>query len=183
MANVVTVGGIRYLVDVGYGADGPCYPLPLQSGCIIPGLPGQQLKIEQKTLPQHMNPGQTVWVYSHRKEPGNWQEIYHFLDVEIFTADFEVLNHYAITKSLWSQVVVAQRFVLSENVSLNDAKKLSGTLILFGEQLKSRFGEKKELVTSIGTEAERISTLENDFGIRLTLDECRAIKGFMSELK
>lgn len=183
MANVVTVGGARYLVDVGYGADGPCYPLPLQSGNICAGLPGQQLKLEKKKLPQHTDPDQTVWVYSQRREPENWQEIYHFPDVEIFPADFEVLNHYAITKSLWSQVVVAQRFVLSEDVDLGDSKKLSGTLLLVRDQLKSRYGQEEELVRSIGTEVERISTLEKDFGISLTRDECRAIKGFMSELK
>lgn len=182
MANVVTVGGTRYLVDVGYGADGPSCPLPLQSGIIRAGLPGQQLKLEKKKLPQHTDPCQTVWVYSHRREPGIWQEIYNFPDVEFFPADFEVLNHYGITKSLWSQVVVAQRFVLSEDVDLGGSKKLSGTLLLVRDQLKSQLGQKEELVRSIGTESERISTLEKDFGISLTQDECRAIKGFMSEL-
>lgn len=183
MANVVTIGGTRYLVDVGYGADGPCCPLPLQSGNILAGLPGQQLKLEKKKLPQHTDPGQTVWVYSHCIEPGHWQEVYHFPDVEIFPADFEVLNHYAITKSLWSQVVVAQRFVLGEENDLGDSKKLSGTVLLIRDQLKFRFGQKRELVRSIGTEVERISTLEKDFGISLTQDECRAIQGFISELK
>ncbi|KFY45023.1 hypothetical protein V495_03165 [Pseudogymnoascus sp. VKM F-4514 (FW-929)] len=183
MANVVTVGGTRYLVDVGYGANGPCYPLPLQSGNPRAGLPGQQLKLEKKKLSQHTDPGQTVWVYSHSMEPGNWQEIYHFPDVEIFPADFEVLNHYAITKSLWSEVVVAQRFLLSEDIDLDESKKLSGTVLLIRDQLKFQFGQKKELVRRIETEVERISTLEKDFGISLTQDECRAIKGFISELK
>jgi len=183
MANVVTVGGTRYLVDVGYGADGPCYPLPLQSGYVRAGLPGQDLKLEKKKLPQHTDPGQTAWVYSQRREPGNWQEIYHFPDVEIFPADYEVLNHYAMTKSKWSRVIIAQRFVLGEDVGPSDSRKLSGTILLVRNQLKYKFGQEEELVRSIETEAERISTLEKDFGISLTRDECRAIEGFMSELK
>ncbi|PVH74300.1 cysteine proteinase [Cadophora sp. DSE1049] len=182
MANVVTVGSSRYLVDVGYGADGPCYPLPLQPGEICAGLPGQQLKLEKKKLSQHTDPDQTVWVYSQRREPGNWQEVYHFPDVEMFPEDFEVLNHYAVTKSLWSQVVVAQRFVLGEADDPVSTKP-SGTLLLIRNQLKSRIGQQEELVRTVETEEERILTLEKDFGISLTGEECRAIKGFASELK
>lgn len=183
MANVVTVGNTRYLVDVGYGGDGPCHPLPLQSGVICGGLPDQQLKLERKKLPQHTDPGQTVWVYSHRRLPGDWQEIYHFPEVEMLPADFEVLNHYAVTKSLWSQVVVAQRFVSGGDVDPGISKKLVGTLLLVRDQLKSNISQEEEVRRSIRSEAERLSILEKEFGISLTQDECRAIQGYMSELK
>ena len=58
MANLVKIGNSRYLVDVGYGADGPSRPLPLVSGQVLDGLPGQQLILENKGLPQHTDPGQ-----------------------------------------------------------------------------------------------------------------------------
>ncbi|KAG4415310.1 hypothetical protein IFR04_011565 [Cadophora malorum] len=182
MANIVTIGSSRYLVDVGYGVDGPSCPLPLESGEICIGLPSQQLKLEKKKLAQHTDPDQTVWVYSQRREPEDWQEIYHFPDVEMFSEDFEVLNHYAMTKSLWSQVVVAQRFTFNAAVKQRSTE-LSGTILLIRNQLKSRMGRDKELVRTIETEEERISTLTEDFAITLTDDECCAIKGFMSELK
>ena len=182
MANIVTIGSSRYLVDVGYGVDGPSCPLPLQSGDICTGLPGQQLKLEKKNLAQHTDPDQAVWVYSQRREPNDWQEIYHFPDVEMFSEDFEVLNHYAITKSLWSQVVVAQRFTLDAAV-VSRSTKSSGTIILIRNQLKSRMGQDQEIVRTIETEEERISILKEDFAITLTDDECGGIKGFVSELK
>ena len=105
-----------------------------------------------------------------------------FPDVEMFSEDFEVLNHYAMTKSLWSQVVVAQRFTFNAAVKQRSTE-LSGTILLIRNQLKSRMGRDKELVRTIETEEERISTLTEDFAITLTDDECCAIKGFMSELK
>lgn len=182
MANIVTIGSARYLVDVGYGVDGPSYPLPLQSGEIFTGLPGQQLRLEKGRLPQHTDPDQAVWIYSQRREPEEWQEIYHFPDVEMFSEDFEVLNHYAVTKSLWSQVVVAQRFTLDAAV-VSRSTKLSGTILLIRNQLKSRMGQDQELVRTIETEEERMLILKEDFAITLTDDECGAIKGFMSELK
>lgn len=187
MANIITVNSTRYLIDVGYGADGPCCPLPLISGTVQAGLPGQQLRLEKKNLPQHTDPTQMVWVYSQRREPEEWQEIYHFPDVEMFTEDFEVLNHYAVTKSLWSKVVVAQRFVLGVGDGKGEGKgeerRMEGTLLLIRDQLKSRVGQEEEVVRSIENEAERISVLEEDFGICLAWEECRAIEGYVSEIK
>lgn len=182
MANIVTIRSSRYLVDVGYGVDGPSCPLPLQSGEMYTGLPGQQLRLEKRRLPQHTDPDQAVWVYSQRREPQEWQEIYHFPDVEMFSEDFEVLNHYAMTKSLWSQVVVAQRFTWDVAIK-PPSTKLSGTIILIRNQLKSRMGQDQEIVRTIETEEERISILKEDFAITITDDECGGIKGFVSELK
>ena len=76
MANIVTIGSSRYLVDVGYGVDGPSCPLPLESGEICIGLPGQQLKLEKKKLAQHTDPDQTVWVYSQRREPEEFSAVF-----------------------------------------------------------------------------------------------------------
>ena len=84
MANVVSVGEQRYLVDVGYGPDGPCALLPLVSNEIIDGLPTQQMKLEYKSLPQHEDFEHKVWMYSQKRGSEDWQEVYHFSDVGVF---------------------------------------------------------------------------------------------------
>nr|CBL43325.1 TPA: arylamine N-acetyltransferase 1 [Verticillium albo-atrum] len=66
MANVVTLNNIKYLVDVGYGADGPITPLALIPSHMVVqiGLPDQQLRLEQRTLPQHEDAGQKVSLWA-----------------------------------------------------------------------------------------------------------------------
>lgn len=178
MANIVTIQNRRYMVDVGYGADGPVTPLPLVSGEICEGLTGQQLKLEHKRLPQHRDPNQRVWVYSQRRANEQWEEVYHFLDVEFFPPDFEVLNHHATTKSLWASTVVAQKFVFGSG------EKLSGTLLLLRDELKSGDGLSKatHLLGKLKDEDERITTLQEHFAIVLTEEEQHAIEGRGSDL-
>ncbi|KAM0330157.1 hypothetical protein ACHAQA_004330 [Verticillium albo-atrum] len=178
MANIVALGSRRYLLDVGCGVDGPSQPLPLLSGEICDGLPRQQLRLEHKVLPQHSDPGQRVWVYAQRRDLGAWDEVYHFADVEFFPLDFEILNHYTVTKSYWAQVVVAQRF------DFDDAKRISSLLFLFGDELKTGAGPSAnmKLEEKVKTEQDRVAVLEEYFGVRLAEDERNAIRGHISEI-
>ncbi|KAM5356911.1 hypothetical protein ACJ41O_003557 [Fusarium nematophilum] len=179
MANVVTLQGKRYLVDVGYGADGPCSPLPLDSGEILPGLPGQQLKLEHKNLPQHLDPSQRVWVYSQRRGSEEWSDVYHFADIEFFPLDFDILNHHAMTKSLWASTVVAQRFILDE-----DEVTMSGSFLLVRDQVKAGNSSVPgmKLVKELKSEEQRLAALEEYFAMRLTEEEERAIRGSAVDL-
>lgn len=38
MVNIVTIGGQRYVVDVGFGPNGQTQPLPLEDGAESPGI-------------------------------------------------------------------------------------------------------------------------------------------------
>lgn len=135
MANIITIDTERFLVDVGYGVDGPSCPVPLVSGSTIEGLPGQALKLDYKRLLQHTDPAQRVWVYSQRTKSSEWAEIYHFIDVEMFSADFEILNHYNMLRSYFAQHIVVQRFFADETCP---QKSLVGSLLLVRDTLRSR---------------------------------------------
>ncbi|KAF5005012.1 hypothetical protein FDECE_8537 [Fusarium decemcellulare] len=179
MANVVTIDNKRYLVDVGYGADGPSAPVLLFSGEIQSGLPDQQLKLEHKTLPQHHDQSQKVWVYAQKRGSEDWADVYHFPDVEFFAPDFDVLNHHAMTQSLWSRTVVSQKFV-----SDDDGLSLSGTLLLVRDELKAgnSSAQHMRLVKKLESEEQRISALEEYFSISLSKEEQEAIIGRVTEL-
>lgn len=179
MANIVTIDNKRYLVDAGYGADGPCKPLPLDSGDIRHGLPSQQLKLEHKTLPQHLDQSQKVWVYSQRRGSEDWADIYHFPDIEFFPLDFDILNHHAMTKSLWASTVVAQRFTLDE-----DGLTISGILLLVRDELKTGNSspQKMGVIKKMENEVQRLEALEEHFSICLTEEERSGIKGTAAEL-
>ncbi|RSL68024.1 hypothetical protein CEP54_002985 [Fusarium duplospermum] len=179
MANIVTIDSKRYLVDVGYGADGPCTPLPLDSGDMRHGLPSQQLKLEHKTLPQHLDQSQKVWIYSQRRGSEDWADIYHFPDIEFFPLDFDILNHHAMTKSLWASTVVAQRFTLDEGGLM-----ISGILLLVRDELKAGNSspQKMSVVRKMENEVQRLEALEENFSICLTEEERSAIRGTAAEL-
>ncbi|KAF4462955.1 amidohydrolase domain containing [Fusarium albosuccineum] len=70
-------------------------------------------------------PKPKVWVYAQKRGSEDWADVYHFPDVELFPPDFDVLNHHAMTQSLWSRTVVSQKFVSDDG-----GVSLSGTLLL-----------------------------------------------------
>jgi arylamine N-acetyltransferase len=183
MAIVVWVMEKRYLVDVGYGVDGPCCPLPLDAARTLDGLPDQRLKLEYQALPQHRDSTQRVWVYSQRRAPADWANVYHFPDVEFFPADMDVLNFFAMSQSLWARAVVAQRFIAHPEGPDRKLGSLSGTLLLFRNQLEKSRPSIGSSVETISSEVKRIKILEEHFGIHLAEQEVQAIQGRESEIR
>ncbi|USW58043.1 Putative arylamine N-acetyltransferase, papain-like cysteine peptidase superfamily [Septoria linicola] len=182
MANIVFIDGKKYLVDVGFGADGPSLPLPLDAEAILEGLPGQCLRLERKTLPQHTDPEQKVWVYCIRLgDSSPWKDIYHFHEQEFFALDFDVLNHYNMTIGRFTKLVVAQRFLCS---TAGPETGLIGTILLSQDRIEQRNGTMPaEVLENFDAEAQRIAALEKHFQLALTAEEQDAIRGTASELR
>ncbi|CAK1367838.1 N-hydroxyarylamine O-acetyltransferase [Cercospora beticola] len=182
MANIVFVEGSKYLIDVGFGADGPTTPLLLQHDNIVDGLRGQDLRLELKTLPQHTDPSQKVWVYFFRCGNDDWKEIYHFSDSEFFLADFHVLNHYNMTIGRFTKLVVAQRFESAKD--LGAAHRLSGSVLLSQNRVERRVpGRPASVLEHFSSEVERCAAFSEYFALALTQEEEHAIIGTDSELE
>lgn len=151
---------------------------------------------------------QNLWIYSHKeteKEDAEWKEMYAFSELEFFPADFEVMNLQVMTapQSFFVQTVLCVRTVLSsEDLSSSsssfpsgsgsasreeqDEEKIIGTLILFRDVVKRKIyakGEKEEILERLETEEQRWAALGRWFGIYLTPEEKRGIRGLGSELK
>ncbi|ROT38382.1 acetyltransferase-like protein [Sodiomyces alkalinus F11] len=181
MVNIVTVDNQRYLVDVGYGRGGPMRPVPLVSGSEFDQIAPARGRLLYTSLPEHSDPSQRVWLYS-TAEPGAGGEFkpqYCFVDVELFPADYEVMNFSTMTArtSLFVQYVLAVRAVLDE-----EKNEVIGLVTLFGDSLKKRVRDKVELEEKLGSEAQRIEALEKWFGLVLSEKEKSAIKGTAVEI-
>lgn len=193
MANLVTISGQRYLVDVGFGGDSPCRPLPLVSGHEAAGIGRQRLRLDLKTLPQHTDRAQKVWVYSHRagddgsrpEDPsspssGKWTEGYAFTETEFFAADFEVMNLATSTvpTGFFVQAVLCVKVLL-------DAEKgePEGHVILLNGRLSRRIRGQTEVLEELESEDQRVAALQRWFGIALSEDQRRGIVSLPSELK
>lgn len=175
MGNIVTIDGMKYLVDVGCGVQGPCRPLPLVASQVSHGLPSQELKLEYKSLSKHLDSSQRVWVYYQRWGSGPWEEIYNFAEAEFFPADFEILNYYTIKCSPFSRMVVVQSFLLDDNTDT-----LYGTLVLLDRTMHKRTESGNELVVTFDSEECRVAAFESFFSIRLAAEEKKAISSPVS---
>ena len=70
IVNIVTLessrGLERYMVDVGFGGDGPTKPLALTSSSVTRNLGKQEMKLDYENIDSNVDPGQRLWVYKVR---------------------------------------------------------------------------------------------------------------------
>lgn len=204
MVNIVTINNTRYLVDVGFGSNGSVHPVPLEHNHIFTTVAPARGKLEYKSLSQHSNPDQRIWVYSTQEnESAPWKEMYCFAaDTEFFPADFEVMNLSTMTspQSFFVQTVMCMWLLLSDDSDKGNSDsghgsdddddenkredlKAVGVLILHKDYVKRRIGDKSEIIEQFESEEQRVHALERYFGILLTKKEREAIRGLPSELK
>ncbi|GAB1315407.1 hypothetical protein MFIFM68171_05617 [Madurella fahalii] len=181
MVNLVTANQKRYLVDVGFGSNGPPHPVPLEHNHEFVGIAPFRGRLQYRCLEEHSDPNQRVWVYSGQPtESAPWKDLYAFVEIEFFPADFEVMNLKTMTapQSFFVQSVMCMCTVL-------DAEKTTpvGLLILHRDYVKRRMGDQSDIIETLETEEQRVQALEKYFGIVLRLEERSAIRGLASELK
>ncbi|PYH75900.1 cysteine proteinase [Aspergillus uvarum CBS 121591] len=169
--NIATLADhTQYLVDVGYGGDGPILPVPLlvtTPEVRLPNLGIQELRLLYDTVPG----------LSCQQGQKSCRPCYAFSDLEFHPRDFEVMNFY-ISQSpasfLTTRVLVIQ-FLQREG-------QIYGKVVLNQDKVKVITGDKSVLVQTCATEAERVTVLRGRFDIILAGDEQEAIYGRTSAL-
>ncbi|KAM7215216.1 hypothetical protein V8F06_009439 [Rhypophila decipiens] len=189
MVNLVTISNKRYLVDVGFGADGPLQPVLVEDNHTIPLIGPAQARLQYKSLEEHTDPSQRVWVYSTQEmKDSPWTDRYSFVEIEFFPADFEVIN---LRMSTTPQSFFVQS-VMCTRTALNSEKNgVKAVVILFKDTVKRREVAVTEngkdvhtyVVSKFETEEDRLLALDGYFGIVLRPEEKRAIRGLASELR
>ncbi|KAJ5584192.1 arylamine N-acetyltransferase 1 [Penicillium hispanicum] len=172
--NIVTLkSGVQYMVDVGYGGDGPTIPLPLITDTVTPNIGTQELRLLYGNVPGLSDRRKDLWTYQFRNNVDHpWKPAYAFFEIEFFQRDFEVMNFYTSRSAscfLTSHLLVV-RFLRKEG-------KVYGKMILDQEKVKENQGGKNVLIKTCETENERIEALRDHFDINLTETEKHAISG------
>jgi arylamine N-acetyltransferase len=98
MASILTLDGIEYLVDVGFGGNGLTAPLPIcdEHGGIIEesinGVLPEEHRLCRVEILGRSKKMTKPWVLQHRPDPqSEWIPVYVFeKDYEFFPADYEV---------------------------------------------------------------------------------------------
>lgn len=182
MVNIVTIDNVKYNVDVGFGTWEPMQPIPLQDNHTFTQIAPRLGKLEYRSISQHSDPSQRVWVYSTQEDPSApWEERNMFVETEFFQADYEAMNLSTMSAptSFFVQNVIGMRGILDEEKGTVD-----GVYTLFGNKVKRHMrNAEAEVVAELETEDERVRAIEEYFGVRLSALERRGIRGLATELK
>lgn len=186
MVNIVTIDGMKYLVDVGFGANEPTTPLALVSGHETRGIGTVSFKLLYTSLALHTDKSQRVWVYSHRdteKDPNApWTDAYAFSEMEFFPEDYEVMNLSTMTlrSSFFVQSVFCVKMTLDEKTG-----EANGWLMLTDRpgEVKRKTLNGMEVLESFRSEEGRIAALKRWFDIELTDAEKAGIRDLSTELR
>ena len=191
--NVVTIGGQRYLLDGGFGGQGPPRPVKLVHGEVSPQIVPAQLRLLHENIPQNLNPDQKVWIYQYRyNENSEWSPMYCFTDLEFTPEDIESMNFAPSTSryTFFTHKVVASRFSTDKEIDSDDLPASPGELELEGEidgsmtinhdNLKWRRRGEKVVHFSFKTDDDRVRSLKKYFGITLADEDREAIINTMA---
>ncbi|KAJ5116563.1 arylamine N-acetyltransferase 1 [Penicillium angulare] len=166
--NIITLADrTQYIMDVGYGGDGPTAPLPLTADKVTPNIGTQELRLLYGTMPGLLEDQQNLWTYQFRNgidQP--WKSAYAFYEIQFFRSDFEIMNLYTSRSPscFLTSKLLAIKFLRAE-------EDVFGKVILEGEKFKNNLGGKNWLMKTCQTEQERVEGLHEHFGISLTEEE------------
>ncbi|OTB11215.1 hypothetical protein K445DRAFT_322209 [Daldinia sp. EC12] len=195
--NIVIIGNDRYMVDVGFGANGPTAPAPLHHNEPRVHIEGTDalMRFVREPIPQQVDQGQKVWIYQHQISSGaEWIPMYCFVDIEFLLEDIRGMNlsPWKSPSSWFTQKVVLSRFTtnaegdVDEPAFMSDKAvaegKIDGALILFQDTLKWRREGQTVQIAKFETEEQRLDAMKKYFGIEFDEEDREAIRGTTSEL-
>lgn len=178
--NIVTLPEGQYLVDVGYGGDGPTIPLPLTAEKEIANIGTQKLRLLHGSMPGLASGTKNLWTYQFRNDDSHpWKSANAFHEIEFFQGDFEVMSFY--TSQSASCFLTSHLLVIK---FLREGEKVYGKKVLEDAKVKENEGGKSVLIQTCETEEERIQALRDHFDIKnLTEEEQSAILQRISAIK
>ena len=188
VVNLCRVGGERYLLDGGFGGQGPTRPVCLEHEATTEHVTPAQMRVVYENIPNNVDTAQKVWVYQHRHDMNSpWKPMYCFVDLEFTPEDVDSMN-FAPSMSrhtFFTHKVVAVRFTSDrEYESLEgpgsasqDALtgEIDGSITINHDVLKWRRHGKKVVVIPFKSDQERVDALKKYFGISLPEDDREAI--------
>ncbi|KAH8667207.1 hypothetical protein BGZ61DRAFT_461383 [Ilyonectria robusta] len=196
---VVNIGDQPYMVDVGFGANGPLAPLEMdaEANQVIKHIGPMSIRLRYDSIAQSFNRKDKFWLYEHRLQPdADWAPLYCFTDMEFLPEDIKHINMAPATTptSLFVQKVLCTRFTTDNDFKVVNGKievqtrwdtddaAMNGSLILLGSTLKLRTDGVTVWQMELESETERLKALQKYFLIKLPEQDRNAIRGCATEI-
>ncbi|KAK5660084.1 hypothetical protein OQA88_13553 [Cercophora sp. LCS_1] len=193
---IVTLGTQRYALDVGFGGDGPTFPMPLVEGLVHHNSIGtQEIRYIRDFLPEQRFRGEGAskkWVYQYRNgRDKEWNSFYGFdSEFEFMEPDFHIISWFTSTSPENQQTYTPLAILFlrgdrprdEDGVEEYEKVKVVGKVMMAGADIKRNVTGKTELIKRCVTEEERVEALKEVFKIVLTEEEVVSIRGRVAEL-
>ncbi|KAG5294996.1 N-acetyltransferase [Histoplasma ohiense] len=181
MILVVTLNSNKYIVDVGFGPNGPTRPLLLEEDKPVTSFAPAQMRLIKDNISPNVDRSQRLWIYQTKPKPeSDWRDAYCFYEVEFLPQDYEILNFWTSQHptSTFKQKFICTKFLLNETED-----DIIGTLALTGVDMKQNINGNLEKIATLNSEADRVSALGKWFNVHLHPMEVRGIKGGVAEIQ
>lgn len=190
MINLVTIAGTKYLLDGGFGANGPSRPVPLHHGVELTQIAPAQMRLMHEPISQNLDRSQKIWKYEFRyDEHSEWVPMYCFVELEFLPEDIVGMNMepWLNPHTMFTHKVVAVRFTTDREVDKGDGPgspseqalegEVDGSLTVNHDVLKWRKRGKKVVEVPFKTEQDRLGALKRYFGITFEEEDIAGIRG------
>ena len=159
-----------YLVDVGFGGQGPARAIPLRDGSTVKGAAVPEThRIIRTTHPKRTarrdQPVEWALQVGKMEDEQSWRSLYLFSSAEFGLKDFAAFN-FVVNKGHsgpFAAFVVVVAIILAENSRRDDLDGDLDRIILFGNSLKVKHAEEVCMQKEIDGDRERADILRNTF--------------------
>jgi len=165
MVLLVKIKDKNYLVDVGFGSNGPVRPLELLDE-LVDGVIPEQHQLDVIQAPHA--PDQKVWILRHRRDPsGEWTPLFTFdAETPFSMADYEIMSFHSHCHPTSPFV----KSVLCGSVGF-DGKIATTRKLLQNNVIKNRLNGENQVVKRLDSEEERLEAIEKIWKIIFTEKE------------
>lgn len=195
VVNLAIIGEKRYLLDVGFGGQGPSRPVPVEHGVETEQIAPAQSRLMYEATPQNLDRSQRVWVFQHRQNADcQWNPKYCFVELEFTPEDIESMNFepWLNKHTMFTHKVVAVRFTTVKEVDSFQGPgspseealegEIDGSLTINHDVLKWRRHGGKAVEMPFKKEEARVAALERYFGIAFADEDREAILNTVAEI-
>ena len=180
MVNIITLDGKRYMVDVGFGANGATEPLPLEDGLEVAGISPVIMRLVHQNIPNNTNDHQHLWIYQRKDIASQgWKHVICFGELEFLPRDYEIMNFWTSQNrlSIFTYTIMVAKMIMEPG------RGLIGVLTVLNGDVKRRIGTEVEVLKICRTEPDRISALGEYFDLHLSGSEQAGIRGLCTKLR
>ncbi|GAQ05057.1 arylamine N-acetyltransferase 1 [Aspergillus lentulus] len=181
MILIVRLDGNDYLVDAGFGPNGPVDPVLLRDGLEFTdgnGNLGRRGRVVHAPIDQGRARHLKYWRLQFRFDGSpDWTDIYAFTESEWLENDYQAAERAVRgNKRAWFMYrVIAFQIVLKDRTPV-------GWVMIWNDAMSWSQGGKLSRRMRFGSEEERINALESVFGIKLGEEERKEIVGTVAFL-
>ncbi|EEH20917.1 hypothetical protein PABG_03148 [Paracoccidioides brasiliensis Pb03] len=180
MILIVTIKGKKYMVDVGFGPNGPTRPVPLEENKPLTSFIPAHMRLIKDNIKPNVDQSQRLWIFQTQPNPeSEWRDAFCFYEIEFLPQDYEIMNFWTSKhpKSFFTKKFFCTKFLLNEA-----GDDIIGTLVLMGIYLKRNINGNVEELASFNSEDERISALGRWFNVHLEPLEVRGMRDSVVEI-